>query len=399
MKRWVRSSILVVLSLLFVIGAAGCGASAASTQAAQETALPPVKAEANVESDAVVVPVNYVNLSFSGQGIVEEVLVAEGEQVHKDQIIARLKGSEQMQAELSKAKMQLVSAQQAVDDLYKNAEVARANAQLTVVKAQDTLDDAKEKRESKTFSRTDQETVDIARANYVIAEDGVTQAEIVYDRFDGLGEDDPMRANAFSQLAQARQTRDKALSNLNWLLGKPDAQEIALADANVEVARANLDLAQTNYEDVKDGKPDPEDLALAEANLDAARSGVDAAQAALDNLELKAPFAGAVIVNKLKVGEPYILGSSTPVALADLSDWRVETTDLTELNVMNIDREAPVKVIFDAIPDLELTGQILRIKSYGESRQGDITYTAVIQLDQLDERLMWNMSATVIFSR
>ncbi len=44
---------------------------------------------------------------------------------------------------------------------------------------------------------------------------------------------------------------------------------------------------------------------------------------------------------------------------------------------------------------LELTGRIASIEPYGESKQGDIVYTATIQLDKQDPRLRWNMTAKV----
>jgi HlyD family secretion protein len=56
-----------------------------------------------------------------------------------------------------------------------------------------------------------------------------------------------------------------------------------------------------------------------------------------------------------------------------------------------------VKVTFDAIPGLTLDGKVLRIQSLGVNKQGDITYKVVIQLNQQDERLKWNMTALVTF--
>ena len=45
--------------------------------------------------------------------------------------------------------------------------------------------------------------------------------------------------------------------------------------------------------------------------------------------------------------------------------------------------------------DLELPGRVVQIRPIGENKQGDITYTAIVQPDQLDERLRWNMTASV----
>jgi HlyD family secretion protein len=83
------------------------------------------------------------------------------------------------------------------------------------------------------------------------------------------------------------------------------------------------------------------------------------------------------------------------VQLADVSNWQIETDDLTELSIVRVSVGDAVAITFDAIPDLELAGKVVRIKSFGENKQGDITYTVIIQPNQQDERLRWNMTASV----
>jgi HlyD family secretion protein len=86
------------------------------------------------------------------------------------------------------------------------------------------------------------------------------------------------------------------------------------------------------------------------------------------------------------------------VVLANSTDWEVETTDLTELNINNIQEGDAVKITFDAIPGLELSGTVLRIQSLGQNKQGDITYKVTVKLDKQDDRLRWNMTALVAFA-
>jgi len=54
-----------------------------------------------------------------------------------------------------------------------------------------------------------------------------------------------------------------------------------------------------------------------------------------------------------------------------------------------------VLLTFDAIEGLELPGTVVRIKSIGEEKRGDVTYTVVIEPDEQDPRLRWNMTALV----
>jgi len=120
---------------------------------------------------------------------------------------------------------------------------------------------------------------------------------------------------------------------------------------------------------------------------------VQLAQVALDETELRAPFSGVVASLDMKTGEYVALGAPT-IHLADLSTWQIETTDLTELDVVRVSAGSPVTMTFDAIPGLELSGMVSRIRALGENKQGDITYIVTITPDQQDERLRWNMTVS-----
>jgi HlyD family secretion protein len=83
------------------------------------------------------------------------------------------------------------------------------------------------------------------------------------------------------------------------------------------------------------------------------------------------------------------------VQLADLAAWQIETTDLTEQNIVRVRSGSQASVSFDALPSLDLRGTVSRIRPLGENKQGDITYAVTIKLDQQDPQLRWNMTATV----
>jgi len=189
------------------------------------------------------------------------------------------------------------------------------------------------------------------------------------------------------------------LSDLDYLTDKPDPYDYAIVQSKLDVAQANLDHAKSDLAKLNSDGINPDDLAVAQANLDNANAQASAAQSALNDLTLTAPFDGTIIANNLKVGEMAAPGGpQAQVVLANSTDWQVETTDLTELNINNIHEQDPVKVTFDALPGLELTGKVLRIQSLGTNKQGDITYKVTITLDKQDERLRWNMTALVAFA-
>ncbi len=388
--RW--SGLILVAVMSLSMAACSAGATPAATEA---TPLPPVLADTNVVAEGKVVPVQYATLSFAGNGVIDEVLVKEGQQVNKDEAIARLQGSDKLAASVTAAELEVLGANQALKNLNENAKQVASAAELRLANAQDVLDTAKDHRTWKNYKNGSEESINTARADLVLAQNQVDKLQDTFNGVADRGEEDVTRAQALSALSAAEKARDRAESNLNYLLKMPDPVEVAKADADVAVAQSELDSAQRDYDRVKSG-PNPDDLALAEARVTNAKAQQTAAQSSLDDLEMTAPFSGTVVSSGLKAGE-LVNPQTSNVVLADLSKWQVETTDLTELNVVGIQPGDPVTVKFDALPDVALKGKVARVKALGENRQGDITYTVTVDLDEQNPELRWNMTAIVTF--
>jgi len=77
----------------------------------------------------------------------------------------------------------------------------------------------------------------------------------------------------------------------------------------------------------------------------------------------------------------------------------VETSDLTELEVVKIDPDQPVQLAPDALADLTLTGQVERIRDDYSEKAGDVLYTVRVRLDDPDPRLRWGMTVNAEFQR
>jgi multidrug resistance efflux pump len=121
-----------------------------------------------------------------------------------------------------------------------------------------------------------------------------------------------------------------------------------------------------------------------------------ASESALATAEMRAPFNGTVTSLKLKVGE--VAAASVPViTVADLSNWIVKTTDLSEIDVTAIQSGMPATVIFDSLPDLQLSGQVVAVHLTYTDREGDILYPVDVLLSTTDPRLRWGMTAEVTF--
>lgn len=85
------------------------------------------------------------------------------------------------------------------------------------------------------------------------------------------------------------------------------------------------------------------------------------------------------------------------MVIADDADWVVETEDLTEIEVIDIQVGQGAIVEMDALPDVLLSGEVESIKDLAEEKRGDVTYTVVLKLLETDPRLRWGMTTLVMF--
>jgi multidrug efflux pump subunit AcrA (membrane-fusion protein) len=344
-----------------------------------------------ISATGIVVPRQWVTLSFPTSGVVEEVLVSQDEMVEKDQALARLQGNETLSAAISAANLELTAAQEALDSLYEDPELRIAQAKQAIVNAQQDLDDAEQRLENLNTS-SDPDDIEQARANAILAKDKLDKAEEDYAPYEKKPEDNVVRAVLLSKAAQARKEYEAAQRLVNNLLGTANALDLEEARANLALAEAQLVTAERNYEALQSG-PDPDDVALAEKRVENARVQLESTQAALDELALLAPFAGTVSDLNLRASE-WVVPGQPAMTLADLGDLRVETTDLSEIDVARLKVGDPVIVTFDALPGVEVQGRITRIASKSTAGAG-VNYTVVVELDEVPEALRWGMTAFV----
>ncbi len=97
-----------------------------------------------------------------------------------------------------------------------------------------------------------------------------------------------------------------------------------------------------------------------------------------------------------KAGESVSQGSIA-ATVSDFSNWLVKTTDLTELEVVNIKEGQPVSLVLDAIPDVTLNGTIESISRTFAEKQGDVVYEVTVRLDDTHPDILWGMTAVVRF--
>ena len=382
-----------------------------------------------VVADAKVSPVQSANLSMSAGGIVVDLEVEEGDEVAAGQLLVRLDDAQQ-RVGVAQAQANLQRAQANLDQLLAGArvqEVAQAQAGLAAAQAAyDRLANAS----SPGNIAAAQAGVAQAQASLQSVLEGPSEAALIAAQADLRNSEAQLRnaTSAYNKvkdqndigmrpeslaLEQATVAFEASRARLQDLENGATASQIAAARAGVSQASAQLNTLQRSA---------PSDLASAQAQVDQAQAQVDlllagarpeavtiaeadvaAATAALQNAlvtladtELRAPFGGVVATINTAVGEQ--VGVGTPViVLADTSTWEIETSDLTEFDVVGIQPGNQVLLTFDAIHDVELPGTVARVRPIGEDNRGDTVYKVVVTPAQNDPRLMWNMTAVVEF--
>jgi multidrug resistance efflux pump len=165
--------------------------------------------------------------------------------------------------------------------------------------------------------------------------------------------------------------------------------EVLRATAAIAQARAQRTSAVAGVDAAKAS------VAQAKADRSRAQAGLDIAETARDELIVRAPFAGTVVTVAPAEGDRVVPGV-VAVRIADLTDWRFETTDLSEASVARVRVGAPVKVTVDGLPGAEIAGRVESVGTYGESRQGDIVFKVVVApTAAVPEGLRWNMTVTL----
>jgi HlyD family secretion protein len=322
-------------------------------------------------------------LNWQTTGTVESVKVEEGDRVKAGDILAVLDPTSLSQA-IVLAQADLVTAERNLQNV-RDSSSAKAQAQLALANAEKALKEAQDKRASLNWKRGTKENVEYAEAQLALAEKAVENAERIYNNLTELAPADPRRAEATTNLYNARQARNRALATVNWYKGQPTDNDIAEADAKLAVAQANYDDAVREWERLKDG-PDPLDIAAAQAR-------VDAIKATLNLARITAPFAGTVTRANPKPGDQ-VSPSTAAFRLDDLSRLLVDV-QVSEVDINNVEPGQNVLLTFDANPGKEYQGQVTKVASVGDPAQGAVNFVVTVELTDTDKTVKPGMTAAV----
>ena len=402
-------------------------AASAATDATATTATS--SATGRVVADAKVVPIQSANLSISASGIVKQLTVQEGDTVVADQLLLKLDDA-QRQVAVAQAQANLRRAQASLAQLQAGAreqEIAQAEAGLAAAQASYTrLANAAapgniaaaqagvaqaQANLQKVLEGASEDVLIAAKAEMMNAEARLRNATSAYNKVKDES-DIGMRQESLA-LEQATIAFEAARARMQDLENGATPATVAGAQAGVNQAAAQLDTLKKSMPsdlaaaqaavdqaqaqlDLLNAGARPEAIAIAEADVAAAVAALQQSLVSLSDTELRAPFGGIVATVNAAVGEQVSPGVAL-IQLADTASWEIETSDLTEFDVVGIKPGDAVNLTFDAIPDLLLTGTVSRVRPIGEDNRGDTVYKVVVKPSQSDPRLLWNMTAVAEF--
>ncbi len=350
--------ILVLLPLASACGSAGPAAGPVAT-------LPPVVDSADITTEGRLEPIHFVNLALATSGLVSEVLVEEGKAVRAGDLIARIQASDAQTLESARASAarELTAAYEAVRDAQDQLDaypIPRVFVGMTAEQA----------------ARSWLAKLEAARANFAPYAGTVRTGYRWNHRLFGLPPKILANLNEYEGMAKEY----KKQVDIGWVYYKRACTWLDL-ESKLASAKARLDEAQRYSVSLQDASFSPETAG---------------ARGALADAELRAPFDGTVTSLDLKAGK-YVEAGAPVATIGDLSGWVVKTTNLTEIDVVNVGDENPVSVSLDALPGKSFRGIVTGISQNYSTRQGDIVYEATILLTDVDPSMRWGLTAQVTF--
>jgi multidrug resistance efflux pump len=365
-----KMNIVIILAVAFIATLSACGSQPNSTTAqASPAPAGAVIAEGHIR------PTQSLTLAFQGRGVVKQIAVQQGDQVKEGDVLAILSDAGQAQA-------QMIAAQQAYDLLIRNAPTARAQAWQAYMNAQKVRADTLHKWNNLDINDIERRMKD-AQITVNDRQAILQNAQAVFDQNKNLDVNNFDRVNAANKLLSAQKNLDEAVRSLEAITRERDSVRAALDAAQAAEAEAKYQYQLT------DNGPNNDQLELAKAQLDSALE-------TLHNFELIAPFDGVVADVSIHLGDQ--VGPETAaVSVANFNKWIVETDNVNELEVVKLAVGNTVKLMPDALPGVTLNGEVESISQTFTKQGGDILYTVVIKVENVDTRIRWGMTVEATF--
>ncbi len=312
-----------------------------------------------------------IAISALANGVVEELLVLEGQPVEAGQAVARLVAEDAQialahaEAVLAEREASLSAARAALDEAQTNwdhpTELTRAlhTAQAELVEKRAALE-----RWPAELAREE------ARAVYLKAE---------YERVIPLHESGQ---SSEIELIRARQDYETQRAQVETTRRhKPVLEaQIQMLEAEVTAAQENLELRIADTRALADARAR---VQQAEAAVASARALHDEAALRLERMEVRAPVAGVAMVPLVEPGSKVMLGSDNPrsaqiVRIYDPKKLQVRV-DIPLVDAAKVGVGQPAEVIVDVLPDRVYRGEVTRVVNEADIQKNTLQVKVAIE--------------------
>lgn len=383
---------IMMMGFTFLVFLSGC-------DSLRPNEATPVIYESSIEqnsgiiiADGEVVPFNDMQIIAHTNGRIEELLIEEGQFVEKGQIILRMEIPQTLLAELQAAKLDQLVAQQSIDDLNLYGPIQKHNAYQRVLNAKTALRDAQAVWDDFDKEQYDEDLEDI-KEDVIDAKKKLDDAKEELKKYLDLEKDNPQRKNRQDKV-------DDSQLKLNELEREQNAleQRYEQIQLSLEIAEAEENNALSEYQEFGQNIVPEDKVKLVEEQMATAEAKIEAIEKTISELEIIVPFDGKLISLNVQQSERIYTGQVIAV-VADVSSWFVESTDITELEVVDISIGDTVTLEFDSFPDKVLKGKVVEISDQPEMRYNDVLYRVRIELPDHDLPLRWKMSTIIKFEK
>jgi HlyD family secretion protein len=186
---------------------------------------------------------------------------------------------------------------------------------------------------------------------------------------------------------------------------------LAQAEADLEVARARLQIAESqfgrsqelrraNVVTQQEYEQSTLDVANARAQLIKAEVNTELARERMGDVEIRAPITGTVISKTVEAGQIIasasgnVSGGTTLIMMADLREMQVRTlVDETDMGKVQAGQVARVRV--EAYPTRSFMGTVMKIEPQAVIEQNVTMFAVLVRLDNREGLLKPRMNAEV----
>lgn len=330
-KPLVKNLPAIIIGLALIIGGAtvyrmrqtDTSTTQVSTQIMPE--IKTVTALGRLEPSGEIIEISVSSASEGNR--LEELLVKEGDEIKKGQVIAVLDSRDRLAAALNHSQQQVQVAQANLAQVEAGAKTGEIQAQQAAIAR------IEAERSNDIMAQT-------AMVSRMEAE--LTNAQVEYQRYQTLHQDGAISASEkdskYLTLATAKEQLAEAKANLNRI---QSAQQEQIAEA-----KATLD---------KIAEVRPVDVAVAAAEVRQAQAAVKTSQAELDRAYIKSPQGGKIIKILTRPGE--VVKSDESIARIGQTSQMYAVAEVYESDIGKVKLGQQVTVSSSAISE-KLTGKV-----------------------------------------